>query len=55
MAARDAADLGYNTLVVEDAVMALRLENHESALEQMRNVYVRHCTNEELLEKIKRL
>ena len=52
MAARDAADLGYDTLVVEDAIMALKLENHESALEQMRDVCVRHCTITELIEKI---
>jgi len=52
IAARDAADLGYDTLVVEDAVMALRPENHESALEQIRNVYVRYCSTSELVEKI---
>ncbi|MFH1907008.1 MAG: isochorismatase family cysteine hydrolase [Chloroflexota bacterium] len=54
-AARDSADLGYGTLVVEDAVMAVTLENHESAIKHIKNVYVRCCNTSELLEKINNL
>ena len=50
--ARESADLGYDTLVVEDAVMAQTLENHESAIKHIKNVYVRCCTTVELLAKI---
>ena len=51
-AARDSADLGFGTLVVEDATMAETLENHESAIKHIKNVYVRCCTTAELLEKL---
>ena len=53
--ARESADLGYDTLVVEDAVMAQRLENHESAIRHIKNVYVRCCITSELLQKINAL
>lgn len=54
-AARDSADLGYATLVVEDATMAELLENHEHALRQIVNVYVLGASTAELVQRIQAL
>ncbi len=52
-AAREAADLGYETMVVVDGVMALTQENHEHALRHIVDVYVQGCTADELVQRIR--
>ena len=54
-AARDAADIGYNTILVEDACATLTQELHDNAIKALKNVYVNILTTKSLLGKIDRL
>lgn len=54
-AARDAADIGYNTILVEDACATLTEELHNNAIEALKDVYVRTETTESILEEIEKL
>lgn len=54
-AARDAADLGYNTILVEDACTTLTKELHDNAVKALKDVYVKVLTTVSLLAEIDRL
>jgi biuret amidohydrolase len=54
-AARESADLGYITMLVEDATMADTLEGHLAEIKAIKNVYVRGGTTEELLKRLNNL
>ena len=54
-AARESADLGYDTMVVEDATMAVLLDGHLNEIKAIKNVYVRGGTTKELLNRISTL
>jgi len=54
-AARDAADIGYNTILVEDACATLTEELHKNAIEALKDAYVRVETTESILEDIEML
>ena len=54
-AARDAADIGYNTILVEDACTTLTQELHDNAIKALKNVYVKVLTTDSLLAEIDRL
>lgn len=51
-AARDAADIGYYTFVVEDAVNAQTSEFHEQALAHIRDLYAGVLTADALVERL---
>lgn len=51
-AARDAADIGYNTILVEDACTTLTEEFHINAIETLRDMYVRVETTEGIMKEI---
>ena len=50
--ARDAADRGYNVIVVEDAVATFEEEHHDAALAAMARVYTQVWTTERVLSEI---
>lgn len=50
--ARDAADLGYETLVVEDACGAARQEYHDAALVSLRRQFGRVASTEEVIGEL---
>lgn len=54
-AARDAADLGYDSILIEDACSAPTMEHHKNAIEALRDVYVKVETTKSLLEDIEKL
>jgi nicotinamidase-related amidase len=54
-AARDAADIGYNTILVEDACNTLTQELHDNAIKALKDVYVKVLTTDSLLAVIDRL
>jgi nicotinamidase-related amidase len=54
-AARDAADIGYNTILVEDACTTLTQELHDNAIKAIKDVYVKVLSTESLLTKINKL
>jgi biuret amidohydrolase len=54
-AARESADLGYDTMVVEDATMAETIDGHLNEIKAIKNVYVRGGTTDELLGRLKAL
>ena len=54
-AARDAADIGYNTILVEDACTTLTQELHDNAIKALKDIYVKVLTTESLLTEIDRL
>jgi len=53
--ARDAADIGYNTILVEDACTALTQELHDNAIKALKDVYVRVETTESILKELQKL
>lgn len=50
--ARDAADLGYATVVVEDACGAARQEYHDATLANIRRQFGRVATTDEVIEEL---
>jgi nicotinamidase-related amidase len=50
--ARDAADIGYNIILVEDACTTLTQELHDNAIKAIKDVYVKVLSTESLLTKI---
>jgi nicotinamidase-related amidase len=54
-AARDAADIGYNTILVEDACNTLTQELHDNAIKALKDIYVKVLTTDSLLAVIDRL
>jgi len=50
--ARDAADLGYETLVVEDACGAARQEYHDATLVSIRRQFGRVATTDEVIAEL---
>jgi nicotinamidase-related amidase len=50
--ARDAADLGYETLVVEDACGAARQEYHDATLISLRRQFGRVATTDEVIAEL---
>lgn len=50
--ARDAADLGYETLVVEDACGAARLEYHQAALVSLGRQFGRVASTDEVIAEL---
>jgi nicotinamidase-related amidase len=51
--ARHASDLGYDTMLIEDACASVTEERTRFSLETMRNRYVRVMTTDALLEQLK--
>jgi len=54
-AARDAADIGYNTILVEDACATLTEELHVNSIEALRDTYVKVETTESIVREIEKL
>lgn len=54
-AARDAADIGYNTILVEDACTTLTQVLHDNAIKALSDVYVKVLTTDSLLAEVDRL
>lgn len=53
--ARDAADIGYDTILIEDACTTLTKELHDNAIKALKDTYVRIETTESILNKIEKL
>lgn len=53
--ARDAADIGYDTILVEDACTTLTQELHDNAIKALKDVYLRTETTESILKEIQKL
>lgn len=51
-AARDAADSGYNTILVEDACGTVTEELHNNSIKALKDLYVTVTTTDEIVEKI---
>lgn len=51
-AARDSADIGYDTLVVTDACAAQTVEGHRNTFKAIGDVYVRMCTTDEFVARL---
>jgi nicotinamidase-related amidase len=51
--ARDAADRGYNVIVVEDAVATFFEDHHNAALSAMARVYTQVWTTDGVLSQLK--
>lgn len=49
-AARDAADLSYNVIVVEDSCAALSEKYHENSIRSMKHTYARIRSTEEVID-----
>lgn len=54
-AARDAADIGYNTIVIEDAITTLTQEKHDNAINAIADLYVKVMSTDQILEKLEKL
>ena len=54
-AVRDAADIGYNTILVEDACTTLTQVLHDNAIKALSDVYVKVLTTDSLLAEVDRL
>lgn len=50
--ARDAADRGYNVIVVEDATATFFAEHHQAALSSLARVYTKVWTTEQVIEQL---
>ena len=50
--ARDAADRGYNVIVVEDAVATFFPEHHRAALSALARVYTQVWSTEQVLQGV---
>jgi nicotinamidase-related amidase len=49
--ARDAADRGYNVIVVEDAVATFFAEHHRAALSALSRVYTKVWSTDQVLSE----
>ena len=50
--ARDAADRGYNVVVVEDATATFFAEHHHTALSSLARVYTKVWPTEQVLDQL---
>jgi len=50
--ARDAADRGYNVIVVEDAVATFFEEHHNAALSALARVYTQVWSTDQVLRRL---